>query len=140
MKAWTIGTSTRSKEDFLNLLKLYDIESIIDVRRFPTSRFEHFKKENLEELLQESKIAYCHLRGLGGYRGGYQAHMETEEFKSAFSQLCKMAKRERTVIMCAELLFFRCHRRFISDALVKHGFEVIHILDEERTNLHKGGK
>ena len=130
MKVFTIGTSTRSLEEFLSLLKKHKIGTLIDVRRFPTSRFEHFKKENLEKL---EEINYCHLNGLGGY----EKHIKSEEFKEAFKRLLRLSEKENAAIMCAERLFFRCHRRFISNELVKHGIKVVHIIDEKRIYEHK---
>lgn len=129
MRMWTIGTSTRSLEEFLNLLKRHGIDVIVDIRRFPTSRFEYFRKENLEKSLDREGIKYLHLKGLGGYRGGYKKYMQTEEFRTAFKRLLSLARKERVAIMCAELLFLRCHRRYVSDELTRHGVKVIHIID-----------
>lgn len=131
-KVYTLGTSTRSLEEFLSLLEKHGIERIIDVRRFPTSRYEHFKKENLEKL----GIKYTHLGSLGGYRGGYRKYMATKDFKKAFSELLALVKKERCAIICAELLYFRCHRRYIADKLTEKGFEVVHILDSRRALKH----
>ncbi|MFQ6059685.1 MAG: DUF488 family protein [Thermoplasmata archaeon] len=137
MKAWTVGTSTRSLNEFLKLLKQYGIQSVVDVRRFPTSRFEYFRKERLQEILLQNGIEYHHLEGLGGYRGGYQEYMRSVEFAKAFSQLLRIIKKNRTAILCAELLFFRCHRRFISDSLVEQGIRVVHILDGKISYTHR---
>lgn len=131
---YTIGTSTRSLDEFLGLLKKHKISTLIDVRRFPTSRFEHFKRENLEKL---EGINYCHLSGLGGYRGGYEKYMRSREFKEAFEELLSLVEKGNAAIMCAERLFFRCHRRFVSDELVKRGIKVIHIIDEKRIYEHR---
>lgn len=130
-----MGTSTRSLEEFLSLLEKHGIQRIIDVRRFPTSRYEHFKKESLQGL----GIKYTHLGDLGGYRGGYEKYMATREFKEAFRELLALVRKERCVIICAELLYFRCHRRYIADQLVKEGYEVVHILDSRRVLRHAGG-
>jgi len=82
LKIWTIGTSNRGLEEFLSLLEAYQIEAIVDVRRFPTSKHKHFKQENLEASLNRSGIDYHHVIELGGYRkGGYKKYMETEEFE-----------------------------------------------------------
>lgn len=134
-RVYTIGTSTRSLKEFLDLLENHGIERIVDVRRFPTSKLEHFKKENLEKL----DIRYTHIPVLGGYRGNYREYMETDEFRRGFEELLKRIEQETCAVFCAELLYFRCHRRFISDALTKRGIEVIHIIDKKRASPHKTG-
>jgi uncharacterized protein (DUF488 family) len=139
LKIWTIGTSNRGLEEFLSLLEAYQIEAIVDVRRFPTSKHKHFKQENLEASLNRSGIDYHHVIELGGYRkGGYKKYMETEEFERGLLYVETIASTKRVAIMCAELLFFRCHRRFIADALKLRGHTVIHIIDERRSYEHKG--
>ena len=139
MKIWTIGTSNRSLEEFLSLLKAYQIEEIVDVRRFPTSKHKRFKQENLKASLNQSGIEYYHVTELGGYRkGGYKKYMETEEFEKGLLYVEKLAASKKIAIMCAELLFLRCHRRFIADALKLRGHVVIHIIEEKRSYEHKG--
>jgi len=137
LKVFTIGTSTRSLREFLELLKGHGISLVADIRRFPTSRFEHFRKENLEKSLHKEGIKYFHFHGFGGYRGGYRKHMKSTEFKEAFKELLSIAGKESVVLMCAERLFFRCHRKFIADELIKQGIKVVHIIDEKRTYEHK---
>lgn len=131
---YTLGTSKRSIEEFLEILKFYKISQVVDVRRWPTSKwFEHFKKEILEKILKEKGIEYLHLEKLGGYRrGGYQSHIKTEEFKEGIKELIKIAKEFSTVIICAEKLPWKCHRAFIARELEKKGFEIIHIIDKEK--------
>lgn len=137
-KIWTIGTSNRSLEDFLSLLKHHSIKAVADIRRFPTSKFPHFRKENLKDALESSGMKYFHIESLGGYRGDYLEHMRSMEFEEGMKELTSISSRYKTAFVCAELLFFRCHRRFVSDELVRRGFEVIHIIDKERTYKHKG--
>ncbi len=137
MEIFTIGTSTRSIEEFLEIIKEYKIDKVLDVRRFPTSKLEHFKKEKLKDALNKEKIQYFHIVELGGYRGGYKEYVKTEEFKKGLEMLIKIAKESKAAIMCAELLFFRCHRRYISDKLLELGMEVTHILDIKRSYAHK---
>lgn len=138
MKIWTIGTSKRSLEEFLGLLAEHGIEVIADVRRFPTSKFDHFKSEDLKTSLEREGIKYVHIGKLGGYRaGGYKQYMQTKEFQDGMNLLLNLAKSRRTAIMCAELLFFRCHRRYISDRLVELGNSVVHIIDKKRTYQHR---
>lgn len=129
---YTLGTSTREPEGFVDLLKRYGIETCADVRRFPTSRFEHFKRENLEKILRDEGLNYLYLgKGLGGYRrGGYEDYRQSLEFKDALGKLEEVAQKSRTAITCAEKLPWRCHRRHIARALEKKGWKVIHILDD----------
>jgi len=88
-KIYTLGTSNRTIDEFLGILKSYQIQAVIDVRRWPTSKwFEHFKKENLETILKENNIEYLHFEKLGGFReGGYQAYTKTKDFKEALKEL-----------------------------------------------------
>ena len=138
MKLWTVGTSNRSLEEFLGLLEVYQIEAIADVRRFPTSKHKHFKQENLKACLTQSGIAYHHVTELGGYRkGGYTKYMRTAEFEVGLRYVEQLAASQRVAIMCAELLFSQCHRRFIADALKQRGHTVLHIIDEKRIEEHK---
>jgi len=136
---FTIGHSTRSFEEFLSLLKRFKISILVDVRRFPTSKLEHFKKEKLEPLLKQEGIKYIHLgKELGGYRkGGYKKYMESKEFMMGIKKLEKIAEEGRTVIMCAERFPWRCHRKYISIALEERGWRVSHILDVERVWIPK---
>jgi uncharacterized protein (DUF488 family) len=135
---YTIGTSNRSLQEFLEILKKYSIQQIADVRRFPTSRYEHFKQENLKNSLEKEGIKYVHIKELGGYRkNGYLKHIQSDEFKQGIEKLLEITRYHKTAVMCAELLFFRCHRRFISDKLVEQGEKVIHIIDEKRTYQHR---
>lgn len=138
-KIFTIGHSNRSFDDFLKVLKHYKIELIIDVRRFPKSRkFPHFDKEFLESELEKHGIGYLHLPELGGYRKhGYKAFSETEEFEKGIRRLISEVKSKSAAIMCAELLFWKCHRRFIADKLCERGYEVLHIFDEKRISEHR---
>jgi uncharacterized protein (DUF488 family) len=134
MKIYTLGTSNRSIENFLEILRFYQISQVVDVRRFPTSkRFFHFKKENLEKILKENKIKYFHFEALGGFReGGYENYTKTEKFKKALKELLELAKKENTVIICAEKFTWKCHRFFIAKTLKDQDFEVLHILEKEK--------
>ena len=131
---YTIGTSNRSIEDFMEILKTYGIKCVIDVRRFPTSKFKHFKRENLANQLESSGYHYDHLgEHLGGYRsGGYENYMKTDPFQKTLDRVEKMAEKESSVIVCAERLPWRCHRRFIAHELVKRGLKVVHILEKNK--------
>jgi uncharacterized protein (DUF488 family) len=135
MKIYTLGTSNRNLKDFLEILKEYKIEAVVDVRHWPTSKlFPHFKKESLEKFLKENHIDYFHIEKLGGYReGGYENYMKSEEFKEGLEKLIKIAQSKKTAIICAERFPWRCHRAFISQELEKKDFKVIHIIEKGRT-------
>jgi len=132
MIIYTLGTSKRTQEEFLEILKYYQIKAIADVRRWPTSqRFPHFKKENLIKILPENSISYYHLEDLGGYRiENYENYMKTSTFKSALEKLIEIAKNDLTCIICAEKFPWKCHRRFIAKALEEKGIEVLHIIEK----------
>jgi len=134
MQIYTLGTSNRTLEEFLEILKFYKIQAVADVRRWATSqRFPHFKKENLAKVLPESGISYYHFEDLGGYRiENYENYMKTEAFGSALKKLIDVAKRELTCMICAEKFPWRCHRRFIARALEELGVEVIHIIEKNK--------
>jgi uncharacterized protein (DUF488 family) len=146
MKLWTIGHSTRSIEDLQLLLKANSIRALIDVRSFPGSRRNpQFNRKELERTLEVSGFDYHHLPNLGGLRTpspssrntglknpsfrGYADHMESEDFRKGIDELLKLAERKETVIMCAEALWWNCHRSLISDYLQSIDVDVIHILD-----------
>ena len=152
-RIWTIGHSTRTTEAFVALLEHYGIRAIADVRRFPGSRrLPQFMSANLQASLAQNRIAYEWIETLGGRRRaspgssasawrnssfrGYAEHLETEEFASGLQQLLHMAVEQPTAIMCAELLWWRCHRSMVSDVLKLRGIEVLHIHDEQRLTLH----
>jgi uncharacterized protein (DUF488 family) len=140
VKIYTIGHSNRKIEDLLLLLKKYNISIVIDVRRFPTSKlYPWFKKENLSKKIGEHGIEYIWLGDiLGGYRkGGYQKYMETREYKKGIEILIRESKKKNIAILCSEKLWFRCHRRFIADTLCELGLKVIHIIDKDKTYIHK---
>ena len=131
---YTLGTSTRAMDDFIKLLISHNVEVVVDVRRFPTSRFKHFCRENLEVLLLEAGISYVYMgEELGGYRrGGYQNFTATSEFQVGLKKLEEIARKKRTVFICAERFPWRCHRRFIALELENRGWQVNHIIDQER--------
>jgi len=152
---YTIGHSNRDASRFINLLEIYRVKILIDVRRYPHSRkYPHFNKEHLEKILLNKGIIYYWLgKELGGWRKykgesisgclkspgfrAYVEHMKTEVFKRGISVVIKLAKKDVTAIMCAEKFPWKCHRYFISDWLLVHGFRIIHIIDEHRTIVHK---
>ncbi len=150
---WTIGHSTRSAEEFNQILAAHSIEALIDVRSFPGSRrYPQFNKQQLANALPENGIAYFHLPELGGRRQtrkdsnntawknqsfrGYADHMETGEFQQGIERLLQIAGEKRAAIMCAEALWWRCHRSLISDFLKVRGVEMIHIIDATHDEPH----
>ncbi len=137
---YTVGHSNRSLEEFLSLLEEYGVEVVVDVRRWPvSSKYPHFNSESLRKSLENRGYGYVWLgRELGGYReGGYERYMETEDFKSGLKALEELALRRVVAVLCAERLWFRCHRRFIADALVRDGFRVVHIIEGGRAYEHR---
>ncbi len=154
MKLWTIGHSTRNIDQFTALLKDNGIKLVVDVRSLPGSkRYPQFNKESLADSLGEAGIRYEHFPELGGRRKpkkdsqntawrnasfrGYADYMETEEFREGIERLLDFANKVGpTAIMCAEAVWWRCHRSLISDYLKVSGIEVIHILDANKTEPH----
>ncbi|HVF22043.1 MAG TPA: DUF488 domain-containing protein [Pyrinomonadaceae bacterium] len=153
MKIWTVGHSTRSAEEFTQILRAHGVEVLVDVRSFPSSRrYPQFNKDELAESLNKIQIEYEHDRRLGGRRKprpdshnsawrneqfrGYADHMETEEFENGVRELLELSAGKRVAIMCAEAVWWRCHRGLISDYLKAEGHEVVHILDEKKVEEH----
>ncbi|MDH5461233.1 MAG: DUF488 domain-containing protein [Candidatus Bathyarchaeota archaeon] len=141
ISVWTIGHSNRSIKYFLDLLKQQGIEVLVDVRRFPTSKVEHFKHEEMEQWLGDHGIEYVWMgEELGGYRrGGYKAYMETEQFKQGIERLLEIVKQKKACIMCLEPNPKYCHRRYISAYLDRKGVNVMHILKKGQTSLMSFG-
>jgi uncharacterized protein (DUF488 family) len=150
---WTIGHSTRTTDEFVQLLKAHGIFALADVRQFPGSRrLPHFNQEPLASALDDVGIEYVHFPGLGGRRRarpgspntgwrnesfrGYADHINTEEFRTGIERLLKLARRKPTAMMCAEALWWQCHRRIIADYLKAHGHQVSHILAANKTEPH----
>ena len=153
LKLWTIGHSTRSIDEFIEALKSFEIQALADVRSFPGSRrYPQFNKENLKVSLAEAGIGYLHLPELGGRRRakpdslnmawqsktfrGYADYMETEGFQKGIARLLEVAREERTAIMCAEAVWWRCHRSLISDYLKANEVEVTHIMAAGKSEPH----
>lgn len=142
---YTIGHSTRSIEDLIAALHAHEIKTLVDIRAFPMSRrLPQFNRDLLEQTLSAAAIAYVWMKSLGGYRKkildpspnialrndsfrNYADHMLTPEFEDAMTELIRMTDAGRTAYMCAERVYFRCHRMLVSDWLVAHGHEVLHI-------------
>ena len=151
---FTIGHSTRSLEELIRALQAHGIKMLADIRAFPMSRrLPHFNRESLEKALPEVGIQYVWMKELGGRRKkvlaespnialrndsfrNYADYMLTPEFEQAIGRLIELAKQSRTAYMCAERVYFHCHRMLVSDWLVAHGYEVLHIDDERPPKPH----
>ncbi|MDT7829472.1 DUF488 domain-containing protein [Pricia sp. S334] len=150
---WTIGHSTHSLDEFIQMLQSSQIELVADVRRFPGSRkYPHFNQEALQGSLRENAIEYRHFEALGGRRKarpnskntvwrnasfqGYADYMETPAFKDAISELETVASKRRTAYLCSEAVWWRCHRSMISDLLKYQGWEVNHIMGVGKETEH----
>jgi len=150
---WTIGHSTRTADEFLRLLEAHGIEQIADVRAVPKSaRHPQFNGVALDAFLASNHRVYRHFPALGGLRKprrdsintawrhpsfrGYADHMQTPEFQAGVAALLEFAERP-TAVMCAEAVWWQCHRRLLSDALVARNVTVRHILGPGEAKLHE---
>jgi uncharacterized protein (DUF488 family) len=154
MRIWTIGHSTRNIDAFISLLEENGIKLLADVRSLPGSkRYPQFNKEPLAESLNAHGIRYEHFPELGGRRKsepdsrntawrnasfrGYADYMETEEFHKGMERLLALAgEAGPAAIMCAEAVWWRCHRSLIADYLKARGIDVMHILDANKIEPH----
>lgn len=135
---YTLGHSTRTIEEFIKILKQHGIETVVDVRHFPSSRFSWFNKGELKRHLMKNGMRYFWLEDLGGFRKiGYKKYIKTEKYRKGVEKLLEISKLGKTAIMCAEYKWWKCHRRYISDTLTKLGKEVVHIMNEKRLDVHK---
>ncbi|MGH8116906.1 MAG: DUF488 family protein [Rhodanobacteraceae bacterium] len=150
---WTIGHSTRSLDEFVALLKQNAIETLADVRHFPGSRkYPHFNVEPLRKALHDAGIDYEPFTELGGRRKvdphsphtawqhpafrGYADYMQTDSFRQGLERLKAVATAKRTAIMCAEAVWWRCHRGLISDMFKLNGTRVLHIMGAGEPREH----
>lgn len=150
---YTIGHSTHSVGDFIAMLQSFEVEALADIRRFPGSRkYPDFNKVFLAAKLQKNGIRYIHLEGLGGRRKalpnssntrwrnesfrGYADYMETPEFEKAVAELEIIAREQTTAMMCAEAVWWRCHRALVSDYLKAKGWTVRHIMAASKAEEH----
>jgi uncharacterized protein (DUF488 family) len=153
LTVWTIGHSTHPLDEFLALLARHRIEAVADVRRHAGSRkYPHFNPESLRDALAAHGIDYVALPALGGRRKaradshntawrnesfrGYADYMETDAFRAGIEQLLVLARQRRTTLMCAEALWWRCHRALIADALKARGVQVLHITSHGAVEPH----
>ena len=152
---YSIGHSTRTLEELISALQAHSIETLVDIRSFPMSRrLPHFNRESLEESLRNAGIKYVWMKELGGRRKkirddsphvalrspsfrNYADYMLTPDFQQGISKLLYLAQHARMAYMCAERVYFRCHRMLVSDWLVAHGNEVLHIDGEGPARPHR---
>ncbi len=152
---FTIGHSTRTFDELVEALQAHGIKTLVDIRSIPMSRrLPHFNRENLERELPKRGIGYVWMKALGGRRKkirddspntalrsdsfrNYADHMLTHEFQESAAELVRMAKESPVAYMCAERVRFHCHRMMLSDYLVAHGHEVLHIDGTGPARPHK---
>lgn len=159
LKIYTIGHSTHSQEEFIDLLKTYEIDVLVDIRSYPGSRHvPQFNKENMEKWIPEAEIQYIHLKELGGRRKNnkeidetlvngwnqiafknYAGYSLSSEYQEGIKELMDLAKRQKVCYMCSEAVPWRCHRLIVSNTLVIKGFEVFHIMSKTKTINHELG-
>jgi uncharacterized protein (DUF488 family) len=151
---WTIGHSTRPIEEFVVILRAYDITLVADVRSIPRSRrHPQYEQANLPGTLEAAGIEYRWFKDLGGRRHtskdspntgwrnasfrGYADYMGTPQFAAALDELKSLAHKQKAAIMCAEAVPWRCHRSLIGDALVVQDWRVLDIFDEKTAKEHR---
>ncbi|MGH9496766.1 MAG: DUF488 family protein [Candidatus Sulfotelmatobacter sp.] len=152
---YTVGHSTRPLDELIAALRTHEIKMLVDIRAFPMSRrLPQFNRESLERTLPAEQIHYAWMKELGGYRKkilaespnialrndsfrNYADYMLTPEFEQAMARLVASSEEVRTAYMCAERMYFKCHRMLVSDWLVAHGHEVLHIDGTGPTKPHK---
>jgi uncharacterized protein (DUF488 family) len=150
---FTIGHSTHTWEDFLDILRTHHVKRVVDVRSIPRSRHNpQFNRETLSTKLRAARIGYVHLRKLGGLRHarpdstnmgwrnasfcGFADYMQSPEFKAGLNRLMKLARQKPSAIMCAEAVPWRCHRSLIADALTVREFQVRDIMSRKSFRVH----
>jgi uncharacterized protein (DUF488 family) len=153
-RVWTIGHSVRSADEFVSLLRFQEIDRLADIRTIPQSRrHPQFGRDALEARLQSEGIQYRHFKDLGGLRKprpdssnsawknaafrGYADHMQTKEFAAAIDELLTFGENGRVAVMCAEAVWWQCHRMLLSDALAVKDIDVRHILSLTSVQPHR---
>lgn len=150
---YTIGHSTHTTEEFIAMLESFGVEIVADIRRFPGSRkYPNFNQDDLEASLKAANIDYQHIEALGGRRRvqpdsvndrwrnasfrGYADYMETPEFKKGIERLEEIGSEKITAFMCAEAVWWRCHRSMVADYLKARGWNVMHIMNVGKAIEH----
>jgi uncharacterized protein (DUF488 family) len=152
---FTMGFSNRTWEDTIGILEGFSIERLVDIRTLPGSRrTPQFNLENLQEKLPESGIEYVHMKSLGGLRKpmrdstenaawrndgfrGYADYMQLPAFEESIEALIRLVKEKRTVYVCTEAVFWRCHRQLVSDVLQIRGYRIGHIMGPGKVQAHE---
>jgi uncharacterized protein (DUF488 family) len=152
--AFTMGFSNRTWEATVVILQGFGIERLVDIRTLPGSRrTPQFNLENLQDKLPEAGIEYVHMKSLGGLRKpmkdsslnaawrnhsfrGYADYMQSPAFEESLKTLISLIKEKRTVYVCTEAVFWRCHRQLVSDALHIRGYRIGHILGTGKVQAH----
>lgn len=153
-RIWTVGHSTRTMDDFMAALRSAGVRTVVDIRSYPGSRkFPHFNRDALCRALPAASFEYFWLQALGGRRKSalqdspnlawrhaafrsYADYMMTPEFRAGIEELLRLTAQAPTAIMCAEAVYWRCHRRLVSDWLVAHGVDVTHIMAAGQLRPH----
>lgn len=150
---YTIGHSTRTADEFLEMLKSFKVKVLADIRRLPGSRkYPQFDQDQLAKFLEENGIEYIYIEKLGGRRKpaanskntkwrnksfqAYADYMETEEFAEGAEELAEIAANQVTAIMCSEAVWWRCHRSMVADYFKAKGWEVLHIMALNKATEH----
>jgi uncharacterized protein (DUF488 family) len=153
-RVFTIGHSTRSLEEMIQVLNAYGVNRLIDIRTVPRSKHNpQFNQDTFPGALEAVGIQYTGMPGLGGFRKpvpgsinngwrnesfqGYADYMQTAEFESRLLELVHFAQQDQIVLMCAETLPWRCHRSLVADALTLHGIQVVHVISQTQSQLHR---
>ncbi len=152
--AYTLGFSNRTWDQTLEILQVYGIRRLVDIRTLPGSKHTpQFNLEHLEESLPKAGVEYVHMKSLGGLRKpkkdstlnsawqnsgfrGYADYMQTDQFASALEKLIWLLKEQTTVYCCTEAVFWRCHRQLVSDALSVRGYRIGHIFSASKVEAH----
>jgi uncharacterized protein (DUF488 family) len=152
---YTIGHSTRTLEELIAVLQAHRIDVLVDIRSFPVSRrLPHFNRESLEQAVPQAGMQYVWIKSLGGFRKkiredspntalrnasfrNYADYMLTPEFEEPATELIGLGEKSRTAYMCAERVWFHCHRMLLSDWLAAHGHTVLHIDGEAPPKAHR---
>jgi uncharacterized protein (DUF488 family) len=151
---FTIGHSTRTLEELIELLRAHEVRRVIDIRTMPRSRHNpQYNRETLGPALRSRKIGYVHLKDLGGLRRakpdsknigwhntsfrGYADYMQTPEFEAGLKRAIRLSAVKPSALMCAEAVPWRCHRSLVADALAARKFPVEHIMSVTRANKHR---
>jgi uncharacterized protein (DUF488 family) len=154
VEVFTVGHGTLGADEFVGVLQDSAIEVLVDVRSYPGSRrHPHFARERMAAWVPEAGVAYRWERRLGGRRParadsvnvvlrndafrGYADHMASDDFLAALGDVVTLAAQQRTAVMCSESVWWRCHRRLLSDALhLVHGASVVHLMHDGRQVSH----